>query len=81
MKQNLSGGVIAVIIVVAVAVIGFFGYRYLSGGPNADVTQSRIDYYRQKAAQSAQAAKQGQMPATAPFPRGTQLPAAANSGR
>lgn len=73
MKQKLSGGVVAAIIVVVVVIIGFFGFRYISGGPNADITDSRIKYYREKAAKTAAG---GEIPLSAPVPRGSQGPGA-----
>ncbi|HZP82675.1 MAG TPA: hypothetical protein VFB21_13630 [Chthonomonadaceae bacterium] len=70
MKQNLSGGVIVIVLLLAIVVIGFFGYRYLNGGPNADITASRIQYYREKAARAAGGSNA--LPLNAPVPRGSQ---------
>lgn len=67
MKQNLSGGAIAIVVIVALAIIGFFGYRYISGGPNADVTQQNIAYFHSLTAKNA---AQHAMPSTAPFAGG-----------
>jgi|SwirhisoilCB2_FD_contig_121_442574_length_977_multi_2_in_0_out_0_2 hypothetical protein len=75
MKQNLSGGVVVIIILIAVVIIGFFGFRYVSGGPNADITQSRIQYYREKAAKSA--GNGNALPLSAPISRGGPAPRAA----
>ncbi|HLI47116.1 MAG TPA: hypothetical protein VKV18_00285 [Chthonomonas sp.] len=47
MKQNISPGVAIAIIVVAIILALFFGYRYISGGPNADVTQENLKHWQQ----------------------------------
>jgi hypothetical protein len=47
MKQSVSGGVVAVVIVLVVVAAVFFGYRYISGGPNADTTQQNIEHWKQ----------------------------------
>jgi hypothetical protein len=77
MKQNLSGGLIAIILLVAAVIIGFFGFRYVRGGPNADITDSRIQYYREKAAKSAGNGEP--LPLSAPVTRGSQVPAASGT--
>ncbi len=46
MKQKLPAGVvIAAVVVVAVGVL-YFGWRAISGGPNADVTAENIQRYQ-----------------------------------
>ncbi|CEK19790.1 hypothetical protein CWRG_02619 [Chthonomonas calidirosea] len=47
MKQNVSPGVAIAIIVIAIILAIFFGYRYISGGPNADVTQENLKHWQQ----------------------------------
>jgi hypothetical protein len=51
MKQNISGSAAIALIVVAVLAVLFFGWRYVSGGPDADVTQQNIDHWKQMAKQ------------------------------
>jgi hypothetical protein len=75
MKKNVSGGVIAIVILVAAVIIGFFGFRFVSGGPNGDITQSRIQYYQDKSAKSA-AGSGSQAPRNAPISGGSQYPSA-----
>ncbi len=45
MKQKLPAGVIVAVIVVVVIALAYFGWRTLSGGPNADITQEKINFY------------------------------------
>src|SRR5262249_47991795 len=60
MKSNISGGGFAAIIAVATALILFFGYRYISGGPAADVSQQNLEYYKKQNAMYRANAAQGQ---------------------
>jgi len=46
MKQSIPPGAIAVVLVVIVAVAVFLGYRYMNGGADGDVTQARINMYK-----------------------------------
>ena len=46
MNNNLPAWQIAVIIVIVVAVVAFFGIRWMNGGPNADVTQQNLAHWR-----------------------------------
>jgi hypothetical protein len=46
MKKNISGGVAAAIIAVVAILIVLFGYRYISGGPDADVTKQNIEHWK-----------------------------------
>ncbi len=62
MNQKISGGAAVALIIVAVALIAFFGYRYFSGGPNGDVTQQSINHWRQMAKVYEQQAHSGNMP-------------------
>jgi hypothetical protein len=46
MKARLHPGVAAAIVVVAAVAALYFGFQWMNGGPNADVTQARLDFYR-----------------------------------
>ena len=61
MKQNVPVGVAVAIIVVVALAIFFFGYRHVTGGPNADVTQQSIAHWKQAA--DAQLKKNAAQPA------------------
>ena len=52
MKQKLPPGVIVAVIVLVVVVVAYFGWRTLSGGPNADITQAKLKYYADMKAKS-----------------------------
>jgi hypothetical protein len=60
MKSNISSGVFAALIAVAIAVILFLGYRYISGGPAADVSEQNLEYYKKQNAMYRANAAQGQ---------------------
>jgi hypothetical protein len=62
MKSNISGGVFAAIVAIAIAAILFFGYRYISGGPAADVSQQNLEYYKKQNAMYRANAARGQTP-------------------
>ncbi len=46
MKNSLPPGAIAAILAVVVIAAVFFGYRYMNGGADGDVTQARINMYK-----------------------------------
>ncbi len=46
MKTKISGGVAATIIAIVAVLIVLFGYHYISGGPDADVTKQNIEHWK-----------------------------------
>lgn len=46
MKKSISSQAATVIIVIAVLLVGFFGYRMLFAPPHGDVTQSMQNFYK-----------------------------------
>ena len=68
MNQKISGPAAIVAIVVVIALIAFFSYRSITGGPNADATQANIDHFRQMAKVYAQQAHSGNAPANGGSP-------------
>ncbi len=55
MSSKISGGVAAVIIIIVAVLIFFFGYRKVTGGADADVTNEVINRYRNMSKQGAAA--------------------------
>src|SRR5579859_1406672 len=53
MKQKIPAGVFVAVLVIVVIGVLYFGWRTVSGGPNADVTQDSIKHYQALAAQEA----------------------------
>jgi hypothetical protein len=49
MKQNIPGPVAVVVIIVVALIALVCGWRYLKGGPDADVTEENIQHYKQLA--------------------------------
>jgi hypothetical protein len=49
MKKDLPVGVVVGVVVVVLALALFFGYRWMSGGPNADVTAQNLAHWKQAA--------------------------------
>jgi len=45
MAQRIPAGVIVAVIVLVVVITAYFGWRVVSGGPNGDITQYKIQYY------------------------------------
>lgn len=46
MKQKIPGAVAVVIAIIAGVLVLMFGWRKVSGGPDADVTQETINRYQ-----------------------------------
>ncbi len=57
MHRKINGGVAAVIIILFTALILWFGYNKVTGGPDADVTQEVINRYRNLSKQGEAANK------------------------
>lgn len=47
MSKSIPPGVAAAIIIIVVILALFFGYRFITGGPNADVTQENLKHWQQ----------------------------------
>jgi hypothetical protein len=45
MAKSLLIGVLVAVIALAVVVAVYFGWRVVTGGPNGDITQEKIQYY------------------------------------
>jgi uncharacterized protein YpmB len=52
LKKNVNPGIAIVVIIVAILLALFLGYRVVSGGSNADVTQQNIQHWRQSQSES-----------------------------
>src|SRR5438876_287096 len=52
MKQKIPGAVGVVIVIIVVVVLVVFGWRKISGGADADVTQEVIDRYQNMSKQT-----------------------------
>jgi hypothetical protein len=52
MKEKISGPVAVAIIVVVAVLVVYFGWRKVSGGPDADVTQETINRYQKMSQQT-----------------------------
>jgi len=46
MKEKISPAVVVAVLVVVGIVVAYFGWRKVSGGPDADVTQETIKRYQ-----------------------------------
>jgi hypothetical protein len=46
MKSKISGGAAVIILAIVVILIALVGYHYMSGGPDADVTEQNLKYYK-----------------------------------
>lgn len=47
MKKPLPPGVAVALVIVAIVLVIGIGYHYMSGGPNADVSSTIINHYKQ----------------------------------
>lgn len=74
MKQRIPVGVVVAVICLALAAVALFGWRFVTGGPNADVTDINIKRYQDaknammahRASNPAEASKAGAPMSAAP---------------
>lgn len=52
MKQKVGPGLVAGALILVVAVVAYFGWRTVTGGPNGDVTSQQIKHWQEVRAQS-----------------------------
>jgi hypothetical protein len=85
MKEKISPAVVVVVLVIVGIVVAYFGWRKITGGPDADVTQESINRYQNMAKQTfggggAGSGGAGQMTHGAPPPKAAANSAANSAG-